>query len=143
MGFPQGPARGSSTVRVRAPVFAIGRRAFVVCPGGRRARVTLTDLAGADSPLSLAADTEVDIVAWRPHGPGDTRYRVRSASDGVEGWLASGNLRIAQAAVAPPTVPERQIRALPRPAPAGAGRRGETLQDARGVRSRGDRKASR
>jgi hypothetical protein len=99
MAFFHGPFRAPSLVRVRGAVFAIGRRVYVACPGDRRARVTLTDGAGAVGVDTLADGSEVEILAWRPHAA-ETRYRVRSTRDGFEGWLAAGSLRSARSAVA-------------------------------------------
>jgi hypothetical protein len=65
----------------------------------------LTDDAGADARTRLADGTEVEILAWRPRGAGDTRYCVRSTRDGLEGWLAVDNLRSTQSAVSAPTEP--------------------------------------
>src|SRR5438128_1056016 len=80
------------------------------------ARVPLTDYAGTNALATLADGNEVEILAWRPGGSG-TRYRVRSAPDGLEGWLGVGNLRSARSAVSPaPTAPARPAAgsALPR-----------------------------
>jgi hypothetical protein len=67
----------------------------------------LTDDTGADAQTRLADGTEVEILAWRPRGFGDTRYRVRSTRNGLEGWLAVDNLRSTQSAVSAPTEPPR------------------------------------
>jgi hypothetical protein len=63
--------------------------------------VVLTDHAGVDCSSSLVAGTEVEILAWQPRGSSGTRYRVRSTRDGLEGWLAAGNLRRPPSPVAP------------------------------------------
>jgi hypothetical protein len=99
MRFAQGPLRGSPPVRVRVPVFAVGRRVYVTCSGGHAAHVALTDDAGANALASLTDGTEVEILGWRPRGFGGTRYRVRTTRNGVEGWLAVGDLRSTQSAV--------------------------------------------
>jgi hypothetical protein len=98
MRFAQGPFRGSSPLRVRVPVFAVGRRVYVTC-SGRAAHVALTDDVGANALASLTDGSEVEILAWRPRGFGGTRYRVRTTRNGLEGWLAVGDLRSAQSAV--------------------------------------------
>ena len=93
MPFPWGPRRGSTPVRVRGPLFAVGQRVSVTCSGGHLARVALIDDADGGALGSLADDTEVEILAWRPSGFRGTRYRARATSDGLEGWLAVASLR--------------------------------------------------
>jgi hypothetical protein len=100
-----GSFRTPLPVRRRTSVFAVGRRVYVACAGDRPAHVALTDDAGADARARLADGTEVEILAWRPRGAGDTRYCVRSTRDGLEGWLAVDNLRSTQSAVSAPTEP--------------------------------------
>ena len=91
MGIFQHGFRPRLPVRVRASVFAVGRRVRVACPGDHGGRVAFTDDAGADALNSVADGTEVEILAWRPRSSG-TRYRVR-ATNGLEGWLEAGSLR--------------------------------------------------
>jgi hypothetical protein len=67
------------------PVFAVGRRVYVACAGGRLAHVALTNDAGADALTRLADGTAVEIRAWRPRGSDGTRSRVRSTRNGLEG----------------------------------------------------------
>ena len=118
MAFSRGPMRAPAPVRVRVPVFAVGRRVYVAaCAGDRSARVTLTDDTGKTPLASLGGGTEVAILAWRPGPAGTTRYRVRATDSGLEGWLPVGNLRGSQAAVtsaptapSPPAVPPAPIR---------------------------------
>jgi len=97
MSFPGGHFRSAASVpvrpRTRAVVFAIGRRVFVTCAAPPVTRVTLTDETGQGTRGSLRDGVEVEIVAWRPHGPQGTRYLVRAASKGVEGWLAAAEVR--------------------------------------------------
>lgn len=93
MPFSWGPRRGSTPVRVRGPLFAVGQRVSVTCSGGHLARVALIDDADGGALGSLADGTEVEILAWRPSGFRGTRYRVRATSNGLEGWLAVDNLR--------------------------------------------------
>jgi hypothetical protein len=77
----------------RAAVIAIGQRVFINCPGNRTGSVALADESGAVvSDVHLADGVEVEVIAWRPRGASDTRYRVRSASN-ADGWLPCVNLR--------------------------------------------------
>jgi hypothetical protein len=105
MGSFQRSFRVAAAVRRHVSVFAVGRRVYVASSGGRLAHVALTDDAGADARTHLADGAEVEILAWRPRGFGDTRYRVRSTHNGLEGWLAVDNLRGTQSAVSAPTEP--------------------------------------
>jgi len=90
MAFPRGPVRPPAPPRVRSAVFAVGRRVYVA--GVRSAAVTLTD--DAERPSGSSSDgAEVTIVAWRPGSGGKTRYCVRVADSGVEGWLSADDLR--------------------------------------------------
>jgi len=84
-------------------VFAVGRRVFVhgSCEDGRL--VTLTDEQGNPVAAGLRDGAEVEVLAWRPRGAAGTRYRVRGAQDGLDGWLAANELRAV--AVRPPTTP--------------------------------------
>jgi len=72
---------------------------FVNCPRDEGS-VSLTDALGKGAAGSLPDGAEVEILAWRPRGPGGARYQVQSTRDGVEGWLPADHLR-ALAAVAP------------------------------------------
>jgi hypothetical protein len=75
-------------------VIAIGQRVFVNCPGNRSGAVFLADESGkVVSAVHLADGVEVEVVAWRPGGAHDTRYRVRTQSNGADGWLPADNLR--------------------------------------------------
>jgi hypothetical protein len=111
MGSFQTSFRAPASGRKRTSVFAVGRRVYVACSREHPPHVTLKDDSDAVSRTSLTDGTEVEILAWRPRGFGETRYRVRSTGTGLEGWLAGDNLRTTQAAVAPPA----------EPAPSGAG----------------------
>src|SRR5262245_64370091 len=93
MGSFQDRFRAAPPVRMRASVFAVGRRVYVACAGDGLAHLALTDDAGADAQTRLAHGTEVEILAWRPRGSHGTRYRVRVTREGREGWLAVENLR--------------------------------------------------
>ena len=105
MPFPRGPLRGPAPVRIRAAVFAVGRRVFIGGAGDRSAHVTLTD--DADRPRALLSEgAEVTIVAWRPGWASTTRYCVRVTDSGLEGWLPAGDLRSTKAALSsPPAAP--------------------------------------
>ena len=93
------PARVRACSRDLAPQVALKDDAGVVTRGGG----------------SLRDGTEVEILAWRPRGFGETRYRVRSTSTGLEGWLAGDNLRATLVAVAPPeATPSSAVAADPR-----------------------------
>ena len=122
MAFPRAPLRAPARPRLRAAVFAVGRRVYIAGAGDRSARVTLTD--DADGSLaSLREGAEVTIVAWRPGWGGSTRYRVRVTDSGLEGWLPAGDLRSAKTAIALPPVAPPQA---PRPAALGAGESGRS-----------------
>jgi len=101
MGFSRGVPRAPAAVRVRAAVFAVGRRVYVACVGDRSGPVTLTDDSGKKPLASLTDGAEVAILAWRPGWAGTTRYRVRATASGFEGWLPVGNLRSTEAAILP------------------------------------------
>src|SRR5213593_2229086 len=88
------PARSST------PVLSVGRRVVVRGPRDD-GRVALTDALGTADAGSLPDGAEVEILAWRPRGPGGARYQVQSTRDGLEGWLSADHLR-ALAAVKPP-----------------------------------------
>jgi hypothetical protein len=105
MGSFQRWFRAAAPARRHVSVFAVGRRVYVASPEDRPTHVALTDDAGADSRTRLADGAEVEILAWLPRGSGDTRYRVRSTRNGLEGWLAVDNLRGTQSAVSAPTGP--------------------------------------
>ncbi len=95
------------------PVIAIGQRVFVNCPGNRSGSVSLADESGkVVSAVHLADGAEVEVVAWRPRGASDTRYRVRAPSNGADGWLPADNLRKVLdplPAPEPPTAPATPV----------------------------------
>jgi hypothetical protein len=93
MGFPRGRLQGPARRRSTAPVFAVGRRAYV-------GPVTLTDETGKTARETLRDGTEVAILAWQPSGDA-TRYQVRATESGVEGWVLVGGLRNTAVAVPP------------------------------------------
>jgi hypothetical protein len=84
---------------------AVGQRVFVNCAANRSGPVTLADVSGKVlSTVHLADGIEVEVVAWRPGGASDTRYRVRGP-DGADGWLPAENLRRLLAPLPPPEPP--------------------------------------
>ena len=87
----------------------VGRRVFVNCPRDEGS-VSLTDALEKGGAGSLPDGAEVEILAWRPRGPGGARYQVQSTRDGLEGWVSADHLR-APAALGPPA---------PQPTPAPA-----------------------
>jgi len=75
------------------PVIAVGQRVYVNCPGNRSGSVILGDASGKVlSAVHLADGVEVEVIAWRPRGSSDARYRVRASADGADGWLPADNL---------------------------------------------------
>ena len=94
MAFTPSRSRPASRPPSRStPVMAIGQRAFVDSAGNPSGSVALTDVSGkVFSAVHLADGVEVEVVAWRPRGATETRYRVR-APQGVDGWLLAENLR--------------------------------------------------
>jgi len=102
------PSRNRPVTRPRAramPVMAVGHRVFVHCAGNRLGSVPLADVSGKVlSAVHLADGSAVEVVAWRPRGASDTRYRVR-APHGVDGWLPAENLRPALVPLPPPETP--------------------------------------
>ena len=94
-------------------VIPVGARALIAPLVGTSAG-TLTDENGIATDQTLAADVEVEIVAWRPRRGGN-RYRVRSLADGVEGWIDGSMIR----ELPRPAVPRRAIKLPPGPMPQG------------------------
>ena len=93
---PRSPSRST-------PVIAVGQRVFVDSAGNRSGSVVLADENGKVlSAVSLADGVEVEVVAWRPRGASDTRYRVRTSSGGADGWVPADNLRRALVSVPAP-----------------------------------------
>src|SRR5262245_58147797 len=98
MPIPRGPRLPRFTV-VRPPsskdrpVLGVGSRATVVSRNGQSDHVTLTDDSGSGVLATIAHGVEVEIVAWRPGRGGDTRYRVATTGDRVEGWLGAASLQ--------------------------------------------------
>lgn len=82
-------------------VLAVGQRAFVNRPADTSRPVWLTDERGVPAADALSDGAEVEIIAWRPRGSTGTRYRVRTHSDGSDGWLAADELRATAVRPAP------------------------------------------
>jgi hypothetical protein len=107
MYFSSGPSPNryarlaSPRHRESGPVYAVGHRVVIEAPAGRVRTVTLMDALDVVACGTVANGAPVEILAWQPAGTKGTRYRVRSASDGIEGWLNG-----------------RELRAVERPAPA-------------------------
>lgn len=95
-------------------VISVGARALIAPLAGTSAG-TLTDENGIATDQTLAADVEVEIVAWRPRGRGGNRYRVRSLADGVEGWIDGSMIRKQPR----PAVPRRATKLPSGPMPRG------------------------
>jgi hypothetical protein len=93
---------------------AVGQRVFVNSSRDRSGSVTLADVSGKVlSTVHLADGIEVEVVAWRPGGVSDTRYRVRGPH-GADGWLPAENLRRALVPLPPPEPPtSAQARIVP------------------------------
>ena len=86
------------------PVIAIGQRVFVSCAGsGDSGTLFLGDETGKKVSGQCVADgLEVEVIAWRPRGANETRYRVRVPSTGADGWLPADNLRKLLVPLPPP-----------------------------------------
>ena len=99
MAFPRGPARAPAPARVRAAVFAVGRRVYIAAGADDRpTRVTLTD--DAERPRgNLSEGDEVTVLAWRPGSADTTRYCVRVTDSGLEGWVPAAALRSTKAPI--------------------------------------------
>src|SRR5215467_1420980 len=95
--FPVFPAAPPPSDSKTQRVLGVGWRVIVRSHGGEQ-RVTLTDETGTNALATVADGAEVEILAWRPHRGGDTRYRVVSTGGGVEGWLGGASLRTRPAA---------------------------------------------
>lgn len=94
-------------------VLAIGQHVFVNSIGTPPRPVALGDETGALlSGEHLIDGVEVEVLAWRPRGASDTRYRVR-APNGADGWLFAGNLRKSLVPPPPPPSPMSAQSAVP------------------------------
>jgi hypothetical protein len=131
MYFPSGPSPNryvrlsSPRHRESGPVYAVGHRVLIEAPAGRVRTVTLMDALDGVACGTVANGAPVEILAWQPAGTNGTRYRVRSASDGIEGWLNGRELRALErpvparpiaVAAKPASVPRRGKAAKPRAA---------------------------
>ena len=105
--FPSRSRSGPRPPSRSVPVIAVGQRVFINCPGDRTGSVPLEDESGK-GPVSirLTDGVVVEIVAWRPRGTSDPRYRVRRASDGADGWVGAESLRRTQVPVVAPSEPD-------------------------------------
>jgi len=118
------PQRPRTARPGRGPVLSIGRRVFVHCPGDPARGVILTDDAGQEVLPRLADGAPVEVIAWLPRGGASTRYRVRSASGQVDGWLGAAELRATEELGPPVAAPAPEPeRPLPRTATADSGRK--------------------
>jgi hypothetical protein len=93
-------------------VLAVGQRVFVHSLDSPTRPVALGDETGILSGEHVIDGLEVEVMAWRPRGPTDTRYRVRTPG-GVDGWLAAGNLRKSRVAPPAPSSPASAQMAVP------------------------------
>lgn len=92
MAFPSSRRTISRPPRLTL-VLAVGQRVFVHSLDVPMRPVALGDESGKlFSGEHVTDGLEVEVMAWRPRGPSDTRYRVRTPN-GIDGWLAAGNLR--------------------------------------------------
>lgn len=112
----------------RAPVFAVGQRAFVSGAGTADGSVVLTDGASTVAVGRLNDGTEVEITEWVPRGPA-TRYRVRSKERALVGWLAVSSLRSTPSSAPTPstTAPVYVPVEARRSRPVASGRGGASL----------------
>ncbi|MBI2964379.1 MAG: hypothetical protein HYY35_11545 [Deltaproteobacteria bacterium] len=102
MTFRDRPLPRSQRAGDRAPVFAVGQRAYVSGAGSADGSVVLTDGASTMAVGRLNDGAEVEITEWVPRGPA-TRYRVRSKERALVGWLAVSSLRSTPASVPTPS----------------------------------------
>jgi hypothetical protein len=91
MPYPARSPRKPTVHGSTDPIFGVGRRLFINCPGGREDRATFSDDKGAVLG-SLIDGAEVEVLAWMPRGSA-TRYLVRATRTELSGWLGAANLR--------------------------------------------------
>jgi hypothetical protein len=100
--FPRGPKSMPPSIRMRVPVYAVGRTVFVARSAGCRSPVPLTDDGGTLALAKLGDGTAVCVLGWRPRSATSARYQVRTMTTGIEGWLPVENLRTTPKAVPTP-----------------------------------------
>jgi hypothetical protein len=85
-------------------VIAIGQRVFVNCAAsGDSGMLFLGDESGKTISTQRVTDgLEVEVIAWRPRGTNETRYRIKVLSTGADGWLSADNLRKLLVPLPPP-----------------------------------------
>jgi hypothetical protein len=86
MAAPRRPSSG--------PVYAVGHIATIAGSAGDAQDVRLMDASALVSHGTVARGARVEILAWQPSAADGTRYRVRSSSDGIEGWVDARQLRM-------------------------------------------------
>ena len=111
MAFPSSRRSISRPPRLTL-VLAVGQRVFVHSLDSPTRPVALGDETGILSGEHVIDGLEVEVMAWRPRGPTDTRYRVRTPG-GVDGWLAAGNLRKSLVPPPAPSSPTSAQMAVP------------------------------
>ena len=121
MPLPRGPrfptyADARPPASKDRPVLGVGSRVLVTSGNGRSDHVTLTDDSGTSMLGTVASGVEVEIVAWRPRRGGDTRYRVVTTRDRVEGWLGAASLQPRQLPPPPKPVLKPVLKPAPKPA---------------------------
>ena len=127
MYFPSGPSpnrffrMAPSRHRDNGPVYAVGHSVMIAAaPGDEKPGITLMDALATVAQGTLAHGARVEILAWQPAGPNGARYRVRSTTDGVEGWLSGRQLRAyerpAVARIVLPSAPPKRVAAAKKPA---------------------------
>jgi hypothetical protein len=88
------------------------------CRAGASRSVPLADESGRELlGTSLTDGVEVEVVAWRPRGATDTRYRVRTlGGERLDGWVFAQELRrslipLVEAAASAPaiTAPDQPV----------------------------------
>ena len=94
-------------------MLGVGSRVLVTSGNGRSDQVTLTDDSGTSQLATVASGAEVEIVAWRPRRGGDTRYRVVTTNDRIEGWLGAASLQPRQLPPAPKPVVTKPVLTKP------------------------------
>jgi hypothetical protein len=107
--------------RESGPVYAVGHSVMIsAAPGDEKPGVTLMDALATVTHGTLAHGARVEILAWQPQGSNGTRYQVRSATEGLEGWLSGRQLRAyerpAVARIVAAGAPPKRVAAAKKPA---------------------------